>query len=123
DDGDGGTEANYVPISDGHLAGTRSLQDVFRRLKARSETLAPGAPVVLFLDWPGGTIDRYDALPSAERPDFWRLFGAEAYANGLFFAFHLRTTTGEPTATEQGLMPFFKSYSAFYRAHAALFHG
>ena len=62
-------------------------------------------------------------MPAAERQDFWRLYAAEAYANGLFFAFHLRTTTGEPTATELGMMPFFKSYSAFYRAHATLFHG
>jgi hypothetical protein len=123
DDGDGGKEANYVPVSAGHLAGTISLQGVFRRLKARSEAFAPGAAVVLFLDWPGGTIDRYDALPAGERQDFWRLYAAEAYANGLFFAFHLRSTTGEPTATELGMMPFFKSYSAFYRAHASLFHG
>jgi hypothetical protein len=123
DDGDGGAEANYVPVSGGHLAGDRSLQSTFRRLKARAQTLAPGAPVVLFIDWPGGPMDRYDSLPLAERQDYWRLYGAEAYANGLFFAFHLRTTTGEPTATDLGMMPFFKTHAAFFRTHASLYHG
>jgi hypothetical protein len=51
------------------------------------------------------------------------MYAAEAYANGLFFAFHLKTTTGEPSATELGLMPFFKTLTAFYRAHADLYHG
>jgi hypothetical protein len=120
--GDGGTEANYVPVVNGHLDGTVSLQSVFRRFRERSELLAPGAPVVVFLDWPTPTLNRYTALPQSEREDYWRLYAAEAYANGLFFAFHLKTTTGEPTAVEQGMMPFFKRYTAFYRTHAALYH-
>jgi hypothetical protein len=50
------------------------------------------------------------------------MYAAEAYANGLFFAFHLRTTTGEPTATQAGVMPLFRSLAAFYRAHAGFYH-
>jgi hypothetical protein len=41
----------------------------------------------------------------------------------VFFAFHLRTTTGEPTATQAGVMPLFQSLAAFYRAHAGFYHG
>lgn len=120
--GDDGAEVNYVPVKHGHLDGGVSLQRVFQRIRARSELLSPGAAVVLFLDWPTPTLNRYVALPLAERMDYWRIYAAEAYANGLFFAFHLRTTTGEPTATAQGMMPFFKQYTAFYRAHADLYH-
>ncbi len=120
-DGENGTEANYVPVAQGHLDGAVSLQGVFRRFRAQAEVLAPGAPVVVFLDWPTPTLDRYNALPASEREDYWRLYAAEAYANGLFFAFHLRTTTGEPTATALGLMPFLRKYTAFYRSHAALY--
>ena len=106
-----------------HLDGTVSLQRPFLNLKARSALFAPGAPVVLFIDWPTPTLNRYTGLPQNEREDYWRLYAAEAYANGLFFAFHLKTATGEPTADQQGMMPFFKSYTAFYHAHAALYHG
>jgi hypothetical protein len=121
-DGDGGSMADYVPVLDGHLNGARSLQSVFRRFKAQSKVLAPGAPVVLFIDWPTPTLNRYTGLPQNEREDYWRLYAAEAYANGLFYAFHLKTATGEPTADQQGMMPFFKSYTAFYRNHASLYH-
>ncbi len=120
--GDDGTEANYVPVVDGHLHGTVSLQGVFRRFRDRSHILAPGVPVVVFLDWPTLTLNRYTALPASEREDYWRLYAAEAYANGLFFAFHLKTTTGEPTAADQGMLPFFKKYTVFYRTHANLYH-
>ena len=57
-DDDGELEAEYVPVVAGsttsaaHLDGTRILQRPFRNLKARSEALAPGVPVVLFIDWP-----------------------------------------------------------------------
>ncbi len=121
-DGDGGSMADYVPVVEGHLNGRVSLQRVFRRFKAQSQVLAPGAPVVLFIDWPTPTLNRYTALPQTEREDYWRLYAAEAYANGLFFAFHLKTTTGEPKADQQDMMPFFKSYTAFYRSHAVLYH-
>ncbi|HVZ80206.1 MAG TPA: hypothetical protein VHE12_05305, partial [bacterium] len=121
-DGDNGSMADYTPVIDGHLNGKVSLQSVFRRFRAQSKLLAPGAPVVLFIDWPTPTLNRYTALPQKEREDYWRLYAAEAYANGIFYAFHLKTATGEPTADQQGMMPFFKSYTAFYRSHAALYH-
>lgn len=126
-DGPGETSVDYVPLAaDGqHLDGAVSLKDAFLRLKSRAEALAPGAPVVLFLDgrWP-----RYQGFPagSRDRADFWRLYAAEAYANGLFFAFHLRSSVGDPpeaTATELGLMPLFQALAGFYRAHADLYHG
>ncbi|HEX3904508.1 MAG TPA: hypothetical protein VH853_16840 [Polyangia bacterium] len=128
-DGDGGAEAEYVPVTPGstttaaNLDGTVSLQRPFLNLKARSAALAPGAPVVLFIDWPTNFMSYYLHLPASEQQDYWRIYAAEAYANGLYFAFFLLDTVGDPSATELGLMPFFQSLTAFYRAHAGLYHG
>jgi hypothetical protein len=128
-DDDGGAEAEYVPVTSGsstsaaHLDGTRSLQRPFLNLKARSAALAPGAPVVLFIDWPTNFMSYYLHLPASEQQDYWRLYAAEAYANGLYFAFFLLDTVGDPSATQLGLMPLFQSLTAFYRAHAGLYHG
>jgi hypothetical protein len=128
-DGDGGAEAEYVPVTPDsttttpHLDGTVSLQRPFLNLKTRSEALAPGAPVVLFIDWPTGFMSSYLGMPTSEQEDYWRLYGAEAYANGLYFALFLLDTVGDPSATQLGLMPFFQALTAFYRAHASLYHG
>jgi hypothetical protein len=131
-DGDGGTEAPYVPVtspSNPRLDGTVSLKEPFLNLKARSEELAPGAPVVVFIDWPTTYSGYYFGFTMQEQEDYWRLYAAEAYANGLFFAFYLNDTlVGESgytdeTATTLGLMPFFTGLTAFYRTHAALYHG
>jgi hypothetical protein len=109
-------------VTNGHLNGRQSLADAFRWLKARSDRFAVGIPVVVFLDWPGPAMDRYDALPTSERQDYWRLYAAEAYATGIFFALHLKTATGEPTATEAGTLDLLKSLTAYYRAHRTFFH-
>lgn len=131
-DGDGETEAPYVPVvsqDSPRLDGTVSLQQPFLNLKARSEQLAPGAPVVVFIDWPTAYSAYYFGFTAQEREDYWRLYAAEAYANGLFFAFYLEDTLiGIPpytdeSATTLGLMPFFSGLTAFYRAHAGLYHG
>ena len=121
-DGDGGAQADYVPLSNGHLAGTSSLKSTFLRLAAESASLAPGAPVVLFIDWPSGPMTRFLGLSAGEREDYWRIYAAEAYANGLYFAFFLADTVGDPTATDLGLMPLYQSLTAFYRAEQALYH-
>ncbi len=128
-DDDGGAEAKYVPVTPGsttasaQLDGTRSLQRPFLNLKARSERLAPGVPVVLFIDWPTDFMSEYLHLPAIQQQDYWRIYAAEAYANGLYFAFHLADTVGDPTAAQQGLMPLFQGLAAFYKGHAALYHG
>ena len=106
-----------------HLDGTVKLQRPFLNLKARSGALAPGAPVVLFIDWPTNFMSYYLSMPTSEQEDYWRLYAAEAYANGIYFAFFLLDTVGDPTATDLGLMPFFQSLTAFYRTHAGLYHG
>ena len=123
-DGPGGAEVNYVPVVSGHLDGAASLLSAFLRLKQRSARIAgPDVPVALFLDWPTDTLNRYIGLPFAERKDYFRVFLAEAYAAGLYYAFPLKTTTGEPTAAQLGMMDFFGQLAAFYRAHADLYHG
>jgi len=127
-DGDGGAEAPYVPVMAGsttmaaQLDGTVSLQRPFLNLKTRSEALAPGAPVVLFLDWPNDFISYFFSMPPTQREDYWRIYAAEAYANGLFFAFHLQDTVGDPSATQLGLMPLYQRLAAFYRGHATFYH-
>ena len=125
----GGAEAQYVPVTPGsttaaaHLDGTRSLQRPFLNLKARSDQLAPGVPVVLFIDWPTDFMSRYLHLPPSEQQDYWRIYAAEAYANGLFFAFFLQDTVGDATATQLGLMPLYQRLAAYYRGHKDLYHG
>lgn len=119
---DDGREAVWVPLRDGHLDGRRSLQAIFRKIRARSRAISGDVPLVLFLDWPCRTMNDYYGLSQQEKKDYWRIFGAEAYANGLFFAFHLRTTMpGEPTATDSGILDFLKAYAAFYAANAAAY--
>lgn len=122
DDGAGGSEADYVPLLNSHLDGATSLKPTFLRLAAESASLAPGAPVVLFVDWPSGPMTRFLGLPASEREDYWRIYAAEAYANGLYFAFFLADTVGDPTATDLGLMPLYQSLTTFYRAQQSLYH-
>jgi len=121
---DDGREVTWVPLRDGHLDGSRSHQAIYRKLRARSRAISGDVPLVLFLDWPCRTMNDYYALSVQEKEDFWRIYAAEAYANGLFFAFHLRTTIpGEPTATQSLVLEFLKQYAAFFQANAAVYTG
>jgi hypothetical protein len=113
--------ADYVPVVDGHLNGAKSLQSQYRYLKEQSARIAGSVPVVVFIDWPNDMMTNYLNLPLPERQDYWRIFGAEAYANGIFPAFHLKDTVGSPTATDLGMMDFFKTYTRFYKDHRAIF--
>jgi hypothetical protein len=113
--------ADYVPVVDGHLGGAKSLQSQYRYLKDQSARIAGNVPVVVFIDWPNDMMTNYLNLPLEERKDYWRIFGAEAYANGIFPAFHLKDTVGSPTATDLGMMDFFTAYTRFYQDHRAIF--
>jgi hypothetical protein len=119
-DAPGGGTTTYVPVTDdGHLDGTVSLAPAFAGIKARAQALSPGAPIVVFLDadWP-----QYGGLTAGELQDYWRLYTAEAYASGLFFAFDLYSPGDQQrTATGTDLMPLYQSLAAFYRAHADLY--
>nr|MDT0656779.1 hypothetical protein [Micromonospora sp. DSM 115978] len=109
--------ADYVPVIDGHLNGAKSLQANFRYLKEQNTRIAGEVPVAVFIDWPNDMMTNYLNLPLAEKMDYWRIFGAEAYANGLFPAFHLKDTVGSPTAEQHGMLDFFRDYTRFYRQH------
>jgi hypothetical protein len=113
--------ADYVPVVDGHLNGAKSLQANYRYLKDKSAQIAGDVPVVVFIDWPNDMMTNYLNLPLAEKKDYWRVFGAEAYANGLFPAFHLKDTVGSPTAEQSGMLEFFQTYTQFYKGHRSLF--
>jgi hypothetical protein len=77
--------------------------------------------VAVFIDWPNDMMTNYLNLPLAEKQDYWRIFGAEAYANGIFPSFHLKDTVGSPTAEQQGMLDFFTSHSRFYAGQRAIY--
>jgi hypothetical protein len=83
--------------------------------------IAGDVPVAVFIDWPNDMMTDYLSLPVAEKQDYWRIFGAEAYANGVFPSFHLKDTIGNPTAEQSGMLEFFETYTRFYRDHRSLF--
>ncbi|MEN3358067.1 MAG: hypothetical protein V7637_2049 [Mycobacteriales bacterium] len=112
---------DYVPVVGGHLNGAKSLQANYRYLKNTSGQIAGGVPVAVFIDWPNDMMTNYLNLPLSEKEDYWRIFGAEAYANGLFPAFHLKDTVGDPTAEQSGMLGFFQTYSQFYKNHRSLY--
>ncbi|XXY12705.1 hypothetical protein WME88_31040 [Sorangium sp. So ce216] len=127
-DGDGPRGMDWVPIVDGHLDGAASFQAALRGLKARSKRIqelvgGDEVPLMLFLDWPNDMMNRYYGLPLEERKDYFRIFAAEVYANGLYFALPLHTTTDDNTATALEMMDFFARFRDFYRSHADLYHG
>lgn len=113
--------ADYVPLVDGHLNGAKSLQANYRYLKEKSNQISGNVPVTVFIDWPNDMMTGYLNLPLEEKKDYWRIFGAEAYANGIFPAFHLKDTVGSPTAEQLGMLDFLKTYSGFYKKHRALY--
>ncbi len=113
--------ADYVPLRDGHLNGAKSLLPNFRYLRELGAQISGDVPMVVFIDWPNDLMTGYLSLPLSEKQDYWRIFGAEAYAAGLFPAFHLKDTVGSPTAAEQGLLPFFEEYTRFYKRHRQLY--
>ncbi len=120
---DNGAEANYVPVSSGKLDGSVSLQNVFKSLYQKSRNLSGSVPVVLFLDFPTNILNNYYNLPLNDKKDYWKINVAEAYANGLFVAFHLRTSMpDDPTAAEQGMLDFIENYSGFYKENSWFYH-
>lgn len=129
-DGAGPRGFDYVPVTGtaptAHLNGTVSFLPVLQALKDRSKRIVEAAgghevPLLLFLDWPTDTVNRYYALPLEERKDYVRIFLAEAYALGMWFALPLATTTDTNTATALGMMDFFQAMRGFYQEHADLF--
>ena len=113
--------ADYVPVIDGHLNGAKSLQANYRYLKDKSSQIAGDVPVTVFIDWPNDMMTGYLNLPLEEKKDYWRIFGAEAYANGIFPAFHLKDTLNPP-AEQYGMLDFLRAYSQFYKDHRSLYH-
>lgn len=123
-DGPTGDAIAYVPLTGARLDGSVSLFPVFQSLRQRSEAVSGSAPLTVFLDWPTATMDSYYALPPSQKMDYWRLYGAEAYAAGISFAFHLRTAMpDDPTATQSGILDSIRRTVAFYKRNAKLFHG
>ncbi len=122
-DGEGGTEADYMPqTGDGHLDGTKSLKKTFKSLYQRNLAVAGRVPLVVFLDWPTAFLNSYYKLPLSEKEDFWQIYAPEAYACGLFYAFHLRVCYDlEPSAAKSGVIGFMARYSQFYKDNRDLY--
>jgi hypothetical protein len=123
-DGHDGSEVVYVPVSGAELDAKVSLLDAFQTLRRRSKVQSGDAPLAVFLDWPCLFMDSYYALSPRRKMDYWRVYGAEAYAAGIFFAFHLRTAMPQdPSATKSGILDSLTRTIAFYRGNGRLFHG
>jgi hypothetical protein len=117
-----GKEVQWIPIKDGKLDGSVSLKAVYQKILARSRAISGDVPLVLFIDWPTKLMDSYYALSIEQKKDFWRIYGAEAYACGLYYAFHLKTAMyNEPSARQSGVLDFLKGYTKFYADHAELY--
>lgn len=117
-----GEVADYMPVINRHLNGSKSLKSIYLKMLNESKKVSGNVPLVLFIDWPGSLSDRYYRLPKSEKKDFWRIYGAEMYACGVFPAFHLTTgMPGEPSASESGILDFFIEYTRFYKEHKDLY--
>ncbi|KAK5660212.1 hypothetical protein OQA88_13686, partial [Cercophora sp. LCS_1] len=131
--------ADYVPVTTTtapngtvsiHLNGSKSLQSQFRYLKSLHREITRASndssqdgetPIAIFIDWPNDMMNNYQSLPVEEKKDYWRIFGAEAYANGLFPAFHLKDTVGGTTATQAGILEFLVGYTGFFKRNRGVF--
>jgi hypothetical protein len=127
-DGPGPIGVDYAPLTGSDYDGTFSFMPTFASLKARSDLIVTASggrpvPLLLFLDWPTTTIDRYYGMPTGERQDYVRVMMAETHAYGESFALPLATTTDSDTATALGMMDFFQTIRAFYEGHADLLIG
>lgn len=123
--GSANSAVNYVPTNEnGTLNARASLLDTFVRLRTHAQSLAPNAPVVLFIDWPNTMMDAYYAFSQREKRDYFRIYAAEAYASGIRFAWHLKTSMpNDPTARDSGMLDWFIGEADFYRTHSALYLG
>ncbi len=113
--------ADYVPVLNGHLNGSKSLMPVYKNMYARNRETSGNVPLVTFIDWPTDMLDNYNSLPLQEKKDYWQIFGAETYGCGLYPAFHLKNTIGSPTATAAGMLDFFAAYKTFYESNNAIY--
>jgi hypothetical protein len=127
-DGTGPRGFDYVPVQGTHLDGTVSYMSVLQGLQDRSQRIVTAAggqpvPLLLFLDWPTDSMNRYYALPLSERQDYLRIVLGEAYSFGMWFALPLATTTDSNTATALGMMGFLHQMRDFYHARGSLVRG
>lgn len=118
----GGAEIKWMPVSNGRLNGAVSLKQYYRTVLARSRAVSGNVPLVLFIDWPTGYMDSYSAFTAEEKKNFWRIYASEAYANGIFFAFHLKKTLSQyNTAEKDGVLDFLKTFAKFFDDHGQFY--
>jgi hypothetical protein len=114
---------DYVPVKNGRLNGSFSEMDNYKTMYNRSRETSGDVPLVFFLDFPNEVINSYYKLPLDQKKDFWRIYAAEAYAAGCYYAFHLSTVMdGEPTAEESGVLDFLAEYAKYYRDNSVYYH-
>jgi hypothetical protein len=112
----------YVPVENGRLKGAQSLMEAFKKMNLRSRQTSGNVPLVFFLDFTNQAINDYCALPLEQKKDFWKIYAAEAYAAGCYYAFHLETTDAGPSAQDLGMLDFTKGYAQYYKDHQDLYH-
>lgn len=115
---------DYAPIKNGKLTGSIPEMDNYKKMYALSRKTSGNVPLVFFLDFPNEVINSYYGLSVSQKKDFWRIYAAEAYAAGCYYAFHISTVMdGEPTAGESGILDFMCEYTKYYRDNSKFYHG
>jgi hypothetical protein len=104
------------------LRGDKSLMDAFKTMNLRSRKTSGDVPLVFFLDFTNQAITNYCSLPLEQKKDFWKIYAAEAYSAGCYYAFHLETTDAGPSAQDLGMLDFTRDYVLYYKNHSDLYH-
>lgn len=70
DGGGKGEDADYIPVIEKHLNGSKSLKGTYLKMFNESKEVSGDVPLVFFIDWPGPLFNRYNRLPFSEKKDF-----------------------------------------------------
>jgi len=98
-----------------------SLIEWFRQDRESSRALlGREAPIVFFLDWPGG-MEWYSEFTEQKKRDYIRIFSAEAYASGCHYAFHFLNYLQD--FRTNGTHDLVYHLVDWFKGHAALYHG
>lgn len=62
---------------------------LLKHRRASREFLGRDVPLIFFIDWPS-SMEWYATLSEQKKREFVKIFSADTYASGCFFAFHFR---------------------------------
>jgi len=91
---------------------------ILQHRRASKEFLGKDVPEIFFLDWPA-SMEWYSTLPEQKKIDWIRIYSADTYAGGCFFAFHFHNYLQDfrTNGTHElilHLIKWLKAHSDFY---------